>query len=514
MAADGRAAAAPAMHGTAVPSYRAILTSTLVMGGSSVASILLGIVRTKVLALLIGPAGVGLAGLYLSTTNLVTAIFGLGIGESGVRSIAAGAEHGAPAAIGQTAATVRRASLICGIAGLGFVLVFSRPLSRWTFGSDAHVWDLALLSITVLFGAVSGGQLALVQGMRRIGDLAKINVLGALWGTVLSIPIIYVLGARGVAPFLVAASAAALATSWWYARALDGLHSRIGWRDFGREARPLLRLGFAFMVASLMTMGTAYVLRLLVLHHLGMSATGIYQAAANLSSVYVAVILRAMFTDFYPRLTAAADDPREFAALVNHQITVGALLALPGSLATITLAPLVITAFYSSEFLSAVAILRWQVMGVFLQALSWPMGYMLRAKSHRRLFLVSEAFANASHLGFAWLGLTWAGLSGIGMAFLAMNVVYWLAIYGIVHRQYGFRLSLNNAMLIAAAGAAGAVVFLSPWLLPSHPVVPGAVTSVIVGLLCLRALLSGSGLLRRRGPDDRSDLHAPPRQRD
>src|SRR5262245_26890778 len=283
--------ASSVMHGTAVTSYRAILKSTLVMGGSSVVSILLGIVRTKVLALLIGPAGVGLTGLYLSTTNLVTAIFALGIGESGVRSIAAGAEAGNPGAIGQMDGTVRRASLMFVIAGVGFLLLFSRPLSRWTFGTDAHAWDLALLSITVLFGAVSGGQLALIQGMRRIGDLAKINVLGALWGTVLSIPIIYVLHARGVAPFLVAASAAALLTSWWYARALDGLRSRMPWRDFVREARPLVRLGFAFMMAALMTMGTTYLLRILVLHHLGISAAGIYQAAANLSSVYVAVIL-------------------------------------------------------------------------------------------------------------------------------------------------------------------------------------------------------------------------------
>src|SRR5262249_20268551 len=157
-----------------------------------------------------------------------------------------------------------------------------------------------------------------------------------------------------------------LATSWWYARDVQGVPGGLGWRDVLAEAPPLLKLGLAFMVAALMTMGATYLVRVLVLHHLGIAATGIYQAAANLSSVYVAVILRAMFTDFYPRLAAAADDRREFTALVNHQIEVGALLALPGILATITLAPFVITMFYSSEFLPSVGILRWQIMGVFL----------------------------------------------------------------------------------------------------------------------------------------------------
>src|SRR5512138_2353725 len=99
------------MEGAAGRSYRQILRSTLLMGGSSVVSILLGILRTKVLALLIGPAGVGLAGLFTSTTSLVTAIFGMGIGESAVRSIAASAED--RGSVSRTASTVRRASLIC-----------------------------------------------------------------------------------------------------------------------------------------------------------------------------------------------------------------------------------------------------------------------------------------------------------------------------------------------------------------------------------------------------------------
>ena len=44
---------------------------------------------------------------------------------------------------------------------------------------------MALLSIAVFFSLVSGRQAALIQGMRRIADLAKMNVLGALSRTLL-----------------------------------------------------------------------------------------------------------------------------------------------------------------------------------------------------------------------------------------------------------------------------------------------------------------------------------------
>ena len=44
--------------------YRQILKSSALIGGSSLISVVIGIVRTKAFALLLGPTGVGLMGLY------------------------------------------------------------------------------------------------------------------------------------------------------------------------------------------------------------------------------------------------------------------------------------------------------------------------------------------------------------------------------------------------------------------------------------------------------------------
>lgn len=473
-------------------SYDEILRSTFIMGASSVITSLLSILRIKVLALLIGPAGVGLMGIYLSTANLLTAVSGMGVDESGVRQIAS---DNSRRGIAVTVFSIRRAVMAFGAAGLCFLLIFRHRVSLWTFGNGDHAYDLALMSLTVLFGTVSGGQIALIQGMRRIGDLARINILGGLWGTMLSIPIIYVLETRGIAIFLLAASGAYLLTCWWYARKIDIPRIAVSWRSSLAEAGPLLRLGFAFMIASLMSLGTTYILRVIVLHYHGMAATGIYQAAATLSSIYVAVILRAMFTDFYPRLTAAAGDGLRFSKLVNEQIEVGILLAAPGILATLTAAPLVILAFYSSEFMLSVDILRWQILGVFLQVISWPMGFMLRAKGNRKLFLWSESFGNAVHLGFAWAGITWFGLSGVGMAFLAMNVSYGLVIYLIVRRRYGFAFSPKIIRFMTIFGGTAAAVFLAPYPFPQSHLTINVVLTIAAGVYCLKSLISSTGAL-------------------
>ena len=95
-----------------------------------------------------------------------------------------------------------------------------------------------------------------------------------------------------------------------------------------------------------MTMGVAYLVRIIVLRRFGEDAAGFYQAAWTLGGLYVGFILQAMGADFYPRLTVVANNPCECNRLVNEQAEVGLLIAGPGVLGTLTFASLVIQVFY------------------------------------------------------------------------------------------------------------------------------------------------------------------------
>ena len=119
----------------------------------------------------------------------------------------------------------------------------------------------------------------------------------------------------------------------------------------------------------------------------GVYGAGQFQAATALAMVYVGFVLQAMGTDFYPRLTTVSDDNRKCNQLVNEQAEISILLALPGVLATLALAPWVIQMFYSSKFDKAAEILCWQVAGTFLQVNSWPMGFIILAKGRGAVLL-------------------------------------------------------------------------------------------------------------------------------
>ena len=69
-------------------SYRQILRSSSIIGGASAINIVIGLVKMKAVALLLGPAGVGLIGLLTNLVGLVSSVAGLGFGNVGTRQIA------------------------------------------------------------------------------------------------------------------------------------------------------------------------------------------------------------------------------------------------------------------------------------------------------------------------------------------------------------------------------------------------------------------------------------------
>lgn len=476
--------------------YGQILKSTALVGGSSVVNIAIGIVRTKAMAMLLGPAGFGLFGLYASIANLTQTVAGMGINGSGVRQIAAAVGSEDAEQVARTASVLRRTSIVLGALGAVLLMAFSKLISRLTFGNDDHFLAICLLSIAVFLNLVSAGQGALIQGMRRISDLAKMGVVGALFGLLTSVPLVYFLREKGVVPSLVSVAAMTIITSWWYSHKLKIQAPRVTTSQVGREASALLKLGFAFMASSLMTMGSAYLIRITILHKMGLEATGFYQSAWTLGGLYVGFILQAMGADFYPRLTASASDNRKCNRLVNEQARIGLLLAGPGALTTLTFAPVVIALFYSAKFGAAVGLLRWICLGAALQVISWPIGFIILAKGMQSVLFWSELAWATVHVSLAWICIGYFGLNGAGIAFFASYIFHIVLVYKIAHRVSGFRWAAENTSTTLLFFCLIAAVFCGFNALPLWAAAGAGVVAVI--LSCIHSL---RGILRLIPPN-------------
>ncbi|WP_157271633.1 O-antigen translocase [Azohydromonas aeria] len=447
-------------------SYRDILSSSALIGGSTAITIVIGIVRTKAMALMLGPAGYGVMGAYLQIGELARGVAQMGLAGSGVRQIADATASGDTARIGRTVQVLRLVSLACALIGAVLLAALSAPIAAFTFGQEGHAGGVALLSLALFFTVVAGSQGALLQGMRRIGDMARIAILGGLLGTAIGVPLVYFLGEAGLAPTLVAMAAASLATSWWYSRRIDVAAPALDWAGYRSEAAALLRLGMAFMISGLLMNGAAYAVRTIVLRQAGLDAAGAYFAAWTLGGLYTGFILQALGTDFYPRLVGVIQDPAQCNRLVNEQTRVSLLLAVPGVLATITLAPLVIALFYSSSFTAAVDVLRWICLGMAVRVLTWPVGYIVVARNVQKLFIAIEVGWAVVNVALTWWCVEAFGVNGAGMAFLGANLLHALALRPIARRLSGFAWSAENRRTALGSFALVGATFAATQYLP------------------------------------------------
>jgi PST family polysaccharide transporter len=481
-------------------SYDQILKSTALIGASSAINVGFSILRLKAFALLLGPNGVGLIGLYSSLLEVSQALAGLGVQTSGVRQIAEAEASGDQKRITQTIIALRRVSLLLAMVGaLGFA--FAAPFLSPTMSGEGAQATVAILAAALALRIIAGSQGALIQGKRRIADLAKLNTIGAGVSTLAAIPLVYWWGLGGIAPSILVMAAASLATSSWYSRKVELPALSVSWADFGREAQALLRLGMIFMVSAVLTLASAYVIRLIVLQGEGLIAAGLYQAAWTIGGLYASFILQAMGADFYPRLTAICHDNDACNRLVNEQVQVSILLAGPGVLATLTLAPLVLGVLYSSEFVPAVELLRWICVGMLLRIVAWPLGYIIVARAANKAFFWTEVAATLVHVGVAWILVPRLGLVGAGLAFFGLYLWHSGLVYLLVRSMSGFRFSSVNIWLIALfTGASGLLLGAFATLPPVYSGCLGIVSTLACSAFALRmlsALLSADMLPAR-----------------
>jgi PST family polysaccharide transporter len=125
--------------------------------------------------------------------------------------------------------------------------------------------------------------------------------------------------------------------------------------------------------------------------------------------------------------------------LVLEQIEIGTLLAAPGLLVVIALAPFVLSVLYSKEFIAAYNILQWQILGTYLRVVTWPVGYIILAKGAGRLFILTELFSNAILLALTYIAIQHYGLRGTGMAFFCLYIAYFFVVTIVSFRLTSFR---------------------------------------------------------------------------
>lgn len=477
------------------------LRATALLGGSSAVSIAAAVAAAKAWALLLGPGGYGVLALWQALARVLGLVAGLGIGVALVRLGAESARAGDHVAM----AHLRRATWLTTAAAatltFALMLAFRRPLAAWALGSSAAAGQMPWVALAVVGVVVYGAQAGILNVHHEVAALAKVTALGSCLGAATGVAIVAIWRAEGIPAAILAAAAANCLVCEPYRRAkAPRATPPWSWREIRRQAASLLRFGFPYTAANVVGTGAQYAMPFVVLWRLGVAPVGLYRAAAAIAVAYLALVLTAMGQDYFPRLSAARNDPAAMVQLMNEQHRVILLLGLPLILGALALAPIVIPILYSRAFAPAVMVLEWILVGDILKIASWVMSFAILARCPSRVFLGTEFAAGALLLTTGWLGMRAFGLEGAGIAFPVSYAAYYLICYFAIRRSVPLAWTPENRRILGLGLGAVLLVRFAPMALGASWRAPLAgCLAVVAAVAAWRALGLGknaAGLAR------------------
>ncbi|TJY36402.1 O-antigen translocase [Pontimicrobium aquaticum] len=438
-------------------SYRNILKATSLFSGVQILSVLISIAKSKLAAILIGPTGMGIVGVLNSTLNVITGFSQLGLDVSAVKEISAFKDKDESKTI-KLINVLKRLCWITGLLGAIITFVLSSWLSELVFNNSIHTISFMLLSLAVLFNQLTVGNLAILQGLRRLKKLAKASLWGSFCSLIVIVPLYYYYGIDGIVPAIILIAFFTYIFSWLYSRKEYIKQPKLTLEDTIHEGKSMVRLGFVLSLGSLATIVSIYATQIFITNKGGIEEVGFYNAAFIIINAYVGVIFTAMSKDYFPRLSSIVNEPTKMLNVVNQQAYVAILLLTPIIVIFLAFIPTIISILFTKEFMPIIGVLTFGILATLFKAISWSMGYILVAKGDSKLYLITEVTFSFLLILMSVFGYVYGGLTGVGVSYLVYYVMYLIGVKIIAKSKYEFKFETKfyKALLVCIVFCFGA----------------------------------------------------------
>lgn len=428
---------------------RGILKAMGLFGGTQVMSILCAIIRTKLIAIWMGPTGVGLFGLYNSAVDMVNSVSNMGIRSSSVRDISKANASGDREKMARIVKVVRRWSWTLGVAWAFLMLIGAPMLSYFTFGDYDHVWGFMALSVCVITFSIMNCEQAVMQGSQKLKHLAKSMVWGVATGLVVTVPMNYYWRLDSVVPSIMVYAVSCCMFTWLFRnRDYDKDKVELSARETIKEGAEFVKLGICITVSSFVALLVSYVFAAYLNHRAGTVEVGLYQAGNALINRYAALLFSSIGLEYYPRLARVCNDRMRLRVFVSQETNMTLYILVPVIVLFLLFRELIVSLLYSPEFHKMLPFISWCMIGMVMKGVSWCISFVILAKGDSKIYLVTESASAALCLILNVTFYEMWGLGGLGISYAVWYMLYLVMVAVVYYKIYG--LSLHRSVLVHA----------------------------------------------------------------
>lgn len=414
--------------------YKGAAKTTALFSVVQIIKIAVGIVRNKFVAVLLGPSGMGIMGVFHTYTHFVQTGACLGLSQSAVKDVSEANASNNTERISFVISLTNKLVVFTSLLGLVVTLCFSPFFSQWGFGTSTYTLSFVFLSLSVACEIFVENRLALLKGTRQLRSLAKTTIIGSVVGLITGIPIFFFLGEKGIVPSILVTSFSSVLVTNFFVNKIKYEKVKLSFKEIVREGSPMLKMGIALMSINFLSGIFDAVLTTYLSRKSGVETLGIFRSGQYLMRQCFGIVLTAMNTDYYPRICAVNKDNVRLKEEVNAQTKLGLTMVFPLAIGFISFASLIIPLLYSKEFINIIQYTDIAIIGTILAVPSNCIAMVLLAKQDAKMFTSIAVIVNVINLGlFISLFELWQ-LKGLGVAYVT-NVLLQLTIYTCVIKR-------------------------------------------------------------------------------
>ena len=407
--------------------YKRLLKVTTLFGSVQGLNILMNLIRAKLAAMLLGPAGIGLNSIYNETREFIHSTTNLGMDQSGTREIAK--STGAPD-LADSVTLTRSWIMLLAVFGMLATAVFAYPLSWMLFSDGDHTWQIVALSPAVAFSTLTCGELTVLRGLQQMKTIAGVSVLHVVLGVLTTIPLYYIWGMDGIIGALVLMTLSLAIVTMIYSYRIHPPKFCFV-KAFLAKGRQMLVLGMSFVIAGFIANLGKLAVKAYINVNGSLDDVGLYSAGLTLTLMISNVVFASLENEFYPRLSSIFTDKTQRYLAIVRQMKVGLAIIIPITIVAIVLMPWIVPILLSDEFSTIVPMAQIASLGLIFRALYLPAALVPMAAGESKIYLLLQAVSYVSFVPAVILGYHFGGITGTGIGLLVnhfMDVVVNMAV--------------------------------------------------------------------------------------
>lgn len=414
--------------------------------------VLLGLVRAKILASLLGPYGVGVFSQANAFFVLLQGFFALGLSGSLTKLVAEYRAQEDFKRLNQTIVSVMTLYALVGGLLIAIAWLASAPLARFAFNDLTYRHYIVIVSLTAFTWVQLWELLLIFRGLLHWRESSLVAVIGNAFNILLVAICVIVWELNGAVISLFLSQVVNLTIAFFFLIRRVGPQHQIQFWQY-RPSREIISRLFNFAapitLLNLVASSGYLLIRSQIVHQLGAESNGLYQGIMSVSQAYMGFLSTSVWSYGIPKISSLVHNREEAVNIQNNGMRVSLLALAPFTLMLLAGREIWIPILYSSAFISIAPLFIWQAMGDILLVVRQNILISLVPFEKIRNYFIEGVFYWLGYVSLSMFGIPRWGIAAPLVAFFSINVVMLCVDVFYQSKVSGFRLRGDNWILLA-----------------------------------------------------------------